>query len=243
MKSLRVWILVCLGILGTVSAAFAATAADYYQAGLKFYTAKDYTQALPYLNAALKLEPNNSQALQVRGYCYYALGQYQNALLDYQKLSSLNPSDSKLTAFVGQINAKLRAASHKGSAGKGAPAAAGISAGAGAPAKTAPVASAGTSVAVQQGSTELAGYREGLVAVMSDWLKDYRKENQKWPESLDVFLEFLNDSRKHKNEGWETNKYLGLTFTEMPDGALSVKFSFKNEDLSGDAQFTLKANP
>jgi tetratricopeptide (TPR) repeat protein len=238
MRTLRIFVLAALGILGTASNVLAATAADYYQAGLKLYTAQDYSHALPYLSAALKLEPNNSQALQVRGYCYYSLGQYQEALADYQKLLSLNPSDAKLTAFIGQINAKIRAAASR----KNSPAAktsAAVPAGAGTSASTAPAASAGTTQS--QLSPELESLRDGRIAVMKDFLKSFWKANQKWPENLDELRTFLEEQPSYKAQAWVIWSFLNLTFSETSSGGVSVKFGLKHDAGTMDVQFTMAA--
>lgn len=87
----------------------AYTAADYYNAGLQLYNAKNYPQATQYFTAALSLDPNNAAALQGRANCYYAQGQYQQALTDYQKVLSLNPSNAQLSQFVQALQAKVGA--------------------------------------------------------------------------------------------------------------------------------------
>jgi tetratricopeptide (TPR) repeat protein len=107
MKFLRLFILICMGLLGT---AFAPdeTVNGFYQTGLKFYNAKDYDHAIRYFNETLRLDPNNAQAFQGRANCYYSRGQYKDALADYQKAIFHNPSDSKLAAFVEQVKAKVK---------------------------------------------------------------------------------------------------------------------------------------
>ncbi len=113
------------------SIASAYTAVDYYNAGLQFYNAQNYTQAVQYFTAALNMDPNNVGALQSRGNCYYQQGQLQSALTDYQKALALQPNNTQLASFVQTIQAKLVTS---GSPAAAAPAAA--------PAAAAPVAAA-----------------------------------------------------------------------------------------------------
>ena len=87
-------------------AAQAYTVGDYYQAGLQLFNAKDYAKAVQYFSAALSLDPNNTASLQGRANSYYSLGQYQNALNDYQKVQALAPSP-QLSQFIQAVQAKV----------------------------------------------------------------------------------------------------------------------------------------
>src|SRR5581483_3502820 len=88
-------IVFAMGIILSLSAAKAAayTAGDYYSAGLQLYNAKNYPLAAQYFTAAINLEPVNTSALMGRANCYYAQGQYSEALSDYQKVQTLLPSE------------------------------------------------------------------------------------------------------------------------------------------------------
>jgi tetratricopeptide (TPR) repeat protein len=108
-KFMKVILVFLVFIAATPS--FSATSAEYYQAGLKLYSAQNYAQAVQYFGAAIQLDPNNAAALQGRANCYYAQGQYQNALADYQKVLSLNPSNTQLAGFIEQVKAKAGNAS------------------------------------------------------------------------------------------------------------------------------------
>ncbi len=79
--------------LSFVNPVLAVTEADYYNTGLKFFTAKNYPQAIQYFGAALSLDPHNSPALQGRADSYYELGRYAEALRDYEAVKALKPSD------------------------------------------------------------------------------------------------------------------------------------------------------
>ena len=101
------WLVLLLSA-GWVSRAQAYTAADYYKAGLQFYTAKNYTQAIQYFGAAIGMDPNNTSSFLVRANCYYYLGQYPQALADYQRVQALQPND-KIAALIPVLQAKINA--------------------------------------------------------------------------------------------------------------------------------------
>lgn len=92
------------------SQAFAYSSVDYYKAGLKLYSVKNYDQAVRYFGAAVQLDPNNTAALQARGNCHYALGDYPGALADYQKVQAISPSDA-LAQFISKIQTKINSTS------------------------------------------------------------------------------------------------------------------------------------
>ncbi len=88
------------------STAWAYNADDYYRAGLQLYNAKDYTKAIQYFSASLNADPQKTAAYQARGNCYYASGQYANALMDYQQIQKRSPSP-QLDQFIQTIQMKL----------------------------------------------------------------------------------------------------------------------------------------
>lgn len=91
---------------GFISSAQAYTSTDYYNAGLQLYNAQNYAQAVQYFSAAIQVDPNNAAALQGRANCYYAQGQYQQALDDYQKVEALSPNP-QLAAMIQALQAKV----------------------------------------------------------------------------------------------------------------------------------------
>jgi tetratricopeptide (TPR) repeat protein len=95
---------------GLSSSLWAYTAADYYNAGLQLYQAKNYSQAIPYFSAAIQMDPNNTQALHGRANCNYLLGQYAPALTDYQQIQALQPTD-QMAQFIQGLQARVSAAS------------------------------------------------------------------------------------------------------------------------------------
>jgi len=88
------------------SAAQAYTSTDYYNAGLQLYNAQNYAQAVQYFSAAIQVDPNNAAALQGRANCYYAQGQYQQALDDYQRVQALSPNP-QLASMIQALQAKV----------------------------------------------------------------------------------------------------------------------------------------
>lgn len=91
-RMLFLWWIAASGFFLLCSSAQAYTAADYANAGVQLYKARNYPLAVQYFNAALQLDPNNVAALQGRGNCFYQQGQYSQALDDYLKAQALEPS-------------------------------------------------------------------------------------------------------------------------------------------------------
>jgi tetratricopeptide (TPR) repeat protein len=99
----------------------AQTSDTYYQAGLKLYSGQDYTRAILYFGAAIKMDPQNVAAYQGRGNCYYAKADYQDALQDYRQVQQLRPSPA-ISQFINRIQAKMGGNSPDMMAGGNAPA-------------------------------------------------------------------------------------------------------------------------
>ncbi len=113
MKSLQLFILLTLSMVSCFlfsSNAGAYTSSDYYNAGLQLYNAKNYQQAIQYFGAAISLDPNNAAALQGQANSYYVLGQFQQALNDYQKVQALQPNP-QLASMIQALQAKVGAGS------------------------------------------------------------------------------------------------------------------------------------
>lgn len=83
---------------------WAATSADYYQAGLKLYNQKQYGQAEAYLKAAVQMDPANWQAEQVLGFCYYQEGRTSEAKASMQQSLDHHPDNPSLQNFVNGLN-------------------------------------------------------------------------------------------------------------------------------------------
>jgi tetratricopeptide (TPR) repeat protein len=82
----------------------AATSADYYQAGLKLYNQKQYSQAEAYLKAAVQMDPSNWQAEQTLGLCYYQEGRTSEAKASFQQSLDHHPDNPSLQNFVNSLN-------------------------------------------------------------------------------------------------------------------------------------------
>lgn len=74
---------------------------------------KEYEEALPYLNKAMKLAASKperddfeiAQILRVRGTCYRMLGQYRDALTDWQQVALIFPTDKGAQNQITQLKA------------------------------------------------------------------------------------------------------------------------------------------
>ncbi len=58
----------------------------------QFIKSKEYTKALPYIDACISEHPDNAALYNNRGNIYKEMGNYNAAILDYQKAIRLNPS-------------------------------------------------------------------------------------------------------------------------------------------------------
>jgi tetratricopeptide (TPR) repeat protein len=60
------------------------TANDWYKKG-KYYSDRDtYGKAIEYLTKAIELDPNHEKSYSLRGYCYYSMVQYEEAISDFE---------------------------------------------------------------------------------------------------------------------------------------------------------------
>ncbi len=99
-------ILILLSVFVAAPRLQAATSADYYQAGLQLYNAKNYALAVQYFGAAISLDPNNLAAYQGRANCEYTLGNKAAALADYQRVESVQPNP-QLAQFIQALQAQV----------------------------------------------------------------------------------------------------------------------------------------
>ncbi|HET9870256.1 MAG TPA: tetratricopeptide repeat protein, partial [bacterium] len=84
---------------------FAVTAEDYYNAGNQLYQQGKLDQALQYYQAATQLDPNDWQAYQLIGYCYYTQKNNPLALQAMDKSLQINPNNPSLKQFADQLRA------------------------------------------------------------------------------------------------------------------------------------------
>ncbi|MCX8094072.1 MAG: tetratricopeptide repeat protein, partial [Candidatus Goldbacteria bacterium] len=102
-------LLVCVSFLFTVSTfADAQKAKQYLDAGVKYVKAKDYDKAIQYLNYSIKMQPT-SNAYYYLGYAYYAKGDKNNALSNFQMALKLNPSNTAAKQMVDKLGASAEA--------------------------------------------------------------------------------------------------------------------------------------
>jgi len=66
-------------------------AIKYFEEALKYYSAKRNAEALEILQKAIKADENFVEAHTVAGDCYADLGDFQNAIVEYQKVVDLAP--------------------------------------------------------------------------------------------------------------------------------------------------------
>ncbi len=120
MRGLKKHLGILLALLSLLAAsntpAQGATADQYLAAGNQMYTARNYTQALQYLNAAIKLNPSDPRAYQLAGNCYYGLGNKAYALSYYQRASALQPNNTQLAQFVQNLRAQVGSGTAAGAA-------------------------------------------------------------------------------------------------------------------------------
>lgn len=70
------------------------------QTATKLLASHEYAQALQILNAVIAKEPSNSLAYNYRGYAYFGLRNYQQAVQDYTQAVRLNPQDSNAAQYL-----------------------------------------------------------------------------------------------------------------------------------------------
>ena len=63
----------------------------------------DFINALPFVNKAIELAPNNSNAIDTRGCISFGLKNYKNALEDFNKAIEINPKSANSYLYRGRI--------------------------------------------------------------------------------------------------------------------------------------------
>ncbi|MGH7738533.1 MAG: tetratricopeptide repeat protein [bacterium] len=101
-------ILFAATLLWTPTLVLAATAQQYYAAGVQQYQQKQYNQAVQYLKAAIQMDASNWEAYQTMGSAYYAEGDKTDALSSYDKSLALHPNP-QLRSFADNLRASTPA--------------------------------------------------------------------------------------------------------------------------------------
>jgi len=89
----------------------AATADDYYKAGLTLTQQNQHEQAVKYYQAAVQLDANHWQAEQAMGTSYYQLGNKSEALAAFDASLKIHPDNPQLKAFADSLRSQVSAAS------------------------------------------------------------------------------------------------------------------------------------
>lgn len=82
-------------------------ALDYYNAGISCYESGNYEDAISYLEYALSVDSNLTDAYNYLAASYYAVGRYSEALYNYEVVLSMNPDDAELANFVEQLKQEV----------------------------------------------------------------------------------------------------------------------------------------
>lgn len=69
-------------------------AATPLQTAARLIAGRQYSQAIPFLDAIISKEPNNGLAFNYRAYAHLATANYKQAVSDYTQVLRLNPQDS-----------------------------------------------------------------------------------------------------------------------------------------------------
>jgi tetratricopeptide (TPR) repeat protein len=109
MRKLLFYLVFGLAVMSGELAAAQDQGAAYYQAANVAYTGKDYDDAMANYQEAIQMDATLWQAYQGLGNCFYAKGQKQSALVDYQKALDLNPNNPQLVAFAQSLREQIGA--------------------------------------------------------------------------------------------------------------------------------------
>ena len=114
------WASLVLGLalyLGVAVLAGAATAADYYNAGLGLYQKGQFDQAHRYFAAAEQMDPQDWKAFQADGFCLYRMGQPSESKAACDKSLALHPDNPELKTFTQRLEGTKSPAASSSSTG------------------------------------------------------------------------------------------------------------------------------
>ncbi|MGB6063487.1 MAG: tetratricopeptide repeat protein [Desulfomonilaceae bacterium] len=98
-----VGILICTFVAYCCSS-WAETAQELHAKGEDAYKAQKYKQAVEYYTEALKIEPERHETIYCRGVNYHKLGEWDKALTDFEKLTSVKGIDHHAWHHIGLIH-------------------------------------------------------------------------------------------------------------------------------------------
>jgi tetratricopeptide (TPR) repeat protein len=85
----------------------AATSNDYYVAGFDAYAHRDYAKSIPYMKAAVQLDPKNWKAYQILGYDYYLSNRPALALAAFDQSLRWNSDNPQLWNLAESLRARI----------------------------------------------------------------------------------------------------------------------------------------
>jgi flagellar motor switch protein FliG len=75
---------------------------DYYNAGVQFYEAGQYNEALQYFEYCVELGSESAALHQYLGNAYFTLGRTSDAITSFEKALALNPGDESLRNWLAE---------------------------------------------------------------------------------------------------------------------------------------------
>ncbi len=95
----KIGLLLCFIFL--VGAGFAQDAQSYFDKGMEYFKAENYSQAIPYFNKANELFGGNNSACQFNiGQCYYWTENYTQAVYWYSKAATQGVANAQFSLGV-----------------------------------------------------------------------------------------------------------------------------------------------
>jgi len=73
-----------------------------------YYMKTNYDQALTDINQALSLDPDNTNYLDTRGWVYLGMGDYNNAIADFEAVLQINPNETSSLEGINEIARRRR---------------------------------------------------------------------------------------------------------------------------------------
>lgn len=97
----------CVLFISAAARLWADTADSNYVTGFDYYAHKDYISSIPYLQAAVRSDPQNWKAWQILGYDYYFMNQPMFAVPAFDQSLRWHPDNPQLWNLAEGIRAKM----------------------------------------------------------------------------------------------------------------------------------------